>query len=86
MSSRVLALGAGVLLTFTIVAAILLRLMPGPLKATDYLVVGAVSTMVAMLVLFIALITTTLKAPNPFFRTKRKIEPASPEAEPPEVI
>ncbi len=78
MSSRILALGVGLLLTFTIVAAILLRLMPGPLKETDYLVVGGVATMVSMLALFVALITTTLKSPDPFFKTKRKIDPATP--------
>ena len=72
---RYISLALGVLIVFGVVAAILLRLMPGPHHETDYLVIGAVSTLVSMLALFLALITTTLKSKDVFFKKRSSPSP-----------
>jgi len=57
---------------FVAVAAILLAIMPSPLRSIDYLVVGSVATLVALLILF-AVVVSTSPAKNVFFsRRKRK--------------
>ena len=56
MQQRTLALIVGVILVFGVVAAILTELMPGPLKDSDFLVIGSVSTLVSLLVLFFGLV------------------------------
>ena len=38
--------------------AVLLNVLPGPHKATDYLVIGAVATLLCLLLLFVILINT----------------------------
>jgi len=69
---RPLVLALGTLALFGVTAVIMLRFMPGPLKDSDYLVVGSVSTLVALLALFMALISTTMKSKDVFFRRRRK--------------
>ena len=64
---RTLILALGVLCVFGVVAAIMLRLMPGPLKDSDYLVAGSVATVVALLVLFLG-----LRSPDTFYKKRRK--------------
>jgi hypothetical protein len=60
------------LCVFTVVAAIMVKVMPGPMKESDYLVVGSVATLVALLVLFLMLVSTTLKSSNIFFKRRKK--------------
>jgi len=43
-------------LVFTATVALLLYVMPGPHRSTDYLVIGAVATLVCLLLLFYILI------------------------------
>ena len=69
---RALMLAAAALCVFTIVAAAMLKLMPEPLKESDYLIIGSVATLVALLVLFLVLISTSVKARDVFFRRRRK--------------
>jgi hypothetical protein len=69
---RALMLAAAALCVFTIVAAAMLKLMPEPLKESDYLIIGSVATLVALLVLFLVLISTSIKARDVFFRRRRK--------------
>ena len=64
-----LALAVG--LVFAAVAGVMVKVLPAPLKDSDYLVVGSVATLVALLVLFVALISTT-KSSNVFFKRRRK--------------
>jgi hypothetical protein len=45
--------------------------MPSPLKNSDYLVIGSVATLVALVVLFFALMAT-MKSPDMFFKRRRK--------------
>ena len=62
----------GSLAIFAVAAGIMLRFMPGPLKDSDYLVVGSVATLVALMALFVALISTTMKSKDVFFKKRRK--------------
>ena len=68
---RTLALVLGVVMVFAAVAAILLKLMPGPLKDSDYLVAGSVATLVAVLALFFGLVTTS-QSRDAFFKKRKK--------------
>jgi hypothetical protein len=54
-----------------VVAAVLAKVMPGPLHESDYMVIGSVATLVALLVLFLVLISTT-RSSNVFFKKRRK--------------
>jgi drug/metabolite transporter superfamily protein YnfA len=68
---RILALSGGIMIVFAIVVFVLLNLIPGPHKNSDYLVIGAVATLVSMVVLFLILVKTTYKDTNVFFKKRR---------------
>ncbi len=70
--ARGFALGLGVVVAFSVSALILHRLMPAPLREVDYMVIGAVSTLVALGVFFLILITTSLKSGDVFFKKRPK--------------
>jgi hypothetical protein len=57
---------------FAVTAAVMVAIMPSPLKDTDYLVIGSVATLVSLLVMFVALLATRLKSPDPFFKKRKK--------------
>jgi hypothetical protein len=65
-------LGAAALCVFVVVAAVMLKLMPAPLKESDYMVIGSVATLLALGVLFLVLVSTTLKSSDVFFKKRRK--------------
>jgi pilus assembly protein TadC len=69
---RALALAIGTLTLFAVVALVMIRFMPAPLKDSDYLVVGSVSTLAALLVLFVLLISTSMKSRDVFFKRRKK--------------
>jgi len=69
--SRTTGLIIGMAVLFATVALILNQVIPGPHRATDYLVIGGASTMVCLLVLFLVLIGTTMRSPETFFRKKK---------------
>jgi hypothetical protein len=69
---RGLMLGALAVCVFVVVAAVMLKLMPAPFKESDYMVIGSVSTLVALGVLFLVLISTTMKSKDIFFKKRRK--------------
>jgi hypothetical protein len=69
---RGLMLGAAALCVFMVVAAVMLKLMPAPLKESDYMVIGSVATLLALGVLFLVLVSTTLKSSDVFFKKRRK--------------
>jgi len=54
--NRTLVLAALLVLLFAGTVAVLLNVMPGPHKSTDYLVIGAVATLLCLLLLFVVLI------------------------------
>lgn len=68
---RTVGLAAALIFIFAAVAGIMLKVMPGPLKDSDYLVIGTVATMVSLLALFVLLITTG-RVSNVFFKRRKK--------------
>jgi Na+/melibiose symporter-like transporter len=56
--NRTFGLTLGMLMIFAVTVAILLAVMPGPHKSTDYLVIGCVATLLCLLLLFVVLINT----------------------------
>lgn len=60
------------LATFLVVAVLLIQLMPEPLGDTDYLLAGSVATLVALLSVFLTLISTRLKTKDIFFKRRKK--------------
>jgi hypothetical protein len=64
----------GAIVIFAIVAAVMVQLMPKPLGDSDYLVIGSVATLVALLVLFLVLITTRMKSSETFFKKRPRNE------------
>jgi hypothetical protein len=69
---RVLILAVALLLVFGVSAAVLLQVIPSPHTEMDYLVAGGIATFATMLVLFVVLITTWVKAPNVFYRKPKR--------------
>ena len=59
--NRTLWLTAATTLLFGLTVALLLYVIPGPRKPTDYLVIGAVATFVCLLLLFVILIRSAKK-------------------------
>jgi hypothetical protein len=69
---RLFARAGALVFIFAAVAGIMLKVMPAPLKDSDYLVIGTVATLVSMLALFVLLITTSGKKSNVFFKRRKK--------------
>jgi hypothetical protein len=69
---RGLLLGSAALCVFVVVAGILVKVMPAPLKESDYMVIGSVATLVALGVVFLVLVSTTMKSTDIFFKKRRK--------------
>ena len=67
-----LQLAAAGLCVFVIVAMILWKIMPGPLKESDYMVIGSVATLAALLLLFVVWASISMKASDIFFKRRRK--------------
>ena len=70
MRQTLLVLGG--VCVFGVAAMVMLRLMPEPLKDSDYLVIGSVATLVSLLVMFVVLIGTRMKSPDVFFKKRKK--------------
>ena len=69
---RPLMLAAAGVCVFVIVAATMLKFLPLPHKESDYMVIGSVATLVALVVMFIVLISTSMRAKDVFFRRRKK--------------
>ena len=70
--SRSVTLALVVLIVFGATSAIMVRLMPAPLKDPDYVVIGSVATLVSILVLFFGLAGTSSKGRDMFFKRRKK--------------
>ena len=64
-------LGVAVAL-FGISIIVLTRLLPGPHTERDYFIIGCLSTLISLFVLFVIVISTWLKTPNPFFKRRKR--------------
>jgi len=62
--NRNIALALGMAIVFAATVAVLLAVMPGPHKTTDYLVIGCVATLLCLLLLFVVLINTAKRPPE----------------------
>ena len=62
----------GGILVFAVAAAVMVAIMPSPLKDTDYLVIGSIATLVSLLVMFLTLLATRLKSPDALVKKRRK--------------
>lgn len=66
---KVILLAVSGFLTFVFVSALLLQLLPGPRKESDYLVAGAVATAAALGVVFAAILSDA-QARKLFFKSR----------------
>ena len=64
-------LGVAVAL-FGISITVLTQVLPGPHTERDYFIIGCLSTLVSLFVLFLIVISTWLKTPNPFFKRRKR--------------
>ena len=69
---RGLILGLIAVCVFAAVATILVEVMAGTRHPSDYLIIGSVATLVALLALFLILVSTTLKSSDVFFKRRKK--------------
>jgi hypothetical protein len=69
---RTLPLALATVLVFAAVAVIMLKVMPAPLKDSDYLIIGSVATLVSLLALFVVVVTTSGKASSVFFKRRKR--------------
>jgi Na+/melibiose symporter-like transporter len=71
VSRAMMLAGIGVAL-FGISTAVLIRLLPGPHTEKDYFIIGCMATLVSLVALFLLVITTWIKSPNPFFKKRKR--------------
>jgi hypothetical protein len=69
---RTLSLALAVVFIFAAVAAIMLKVMPAPLKDSDYLIIGSVATMASLLMLFVLVAMTSGKGMSVFFKRRKR--------------
>ena len=70
-SRALMLLGVGVAL-FGVSIIALMRLLPGPHTERDYLIIGCLATLLSLFALFLIVIKTWIKTPNPFFKKRRR--------------
>jgi hypothetical protein len=70
-TGRTLLLAGGMALVFAVVVVLLLRIIPGPHRQTDYLVIGTLATFASLATLFVVLAGSFLKDPSVFFKRKK---------------
>ena len=71
-ASRALVLTGVTLALFCLSIVTLIQLLPGPHTTRDYFIIGCLSTLVSLFALFLIVIRTWAKAPNPFFKRRKK--------------
>jgi len=60
---------------FGVSIAVLIRLLPGPHTEKDYFIIGCMATMVSLVAVFLLVMITWNKAPNPFFKRRKRPAP-----------
>ena len=70
-SRALMLLGVGVAL-FAISIVVLTQLLPGPHSERDYFIIGSLATLVSLFALFLIVISTWIKTPNPFFKRRKR--------------
>jgi hypothetical protein len=72
---RLFALPGLFICVFGASAMILMRVVPGPLKELDYMVIGTVSVMLALLVVFLMVIKSA-RSGDLFFKRRDPVSPS----------
>jgi uncharacterized membrane protein len=70
-SRALMLLGVAVAL-FGISIVALTQLLPGPHTERDYFIIGCLATLVSLFVLFLLVISTWIKTPNPFYKRRKR--------------
>lgn len=65
-------IGGGLAFVFVAVALILLRVLPGPLKPVDYLVIGSISTFLCLMAILGAFLVIDPGARASFFGKQKR--------------
>lgn len=62
----------GALIIFAAVSSAIVHFMPEPVDDTDYLIAGSAGTLAAIVVLFLALVSTRMKSNDVFFKKRKR--------------
>jgi|1185.fasta_scaffold869082_1 Na+/melibiose symporter-like transporter len=57
---------------FGISAIVMVQVLPGPHTPKDYFLIGCMSTLVSLVAVFLIVMMTWVKMPNPFFKRRSK--------------
>jgi uncharacterized BrkB/YihY/UPF0761 family membrane protein len=71
-ANRTLMLLGVTVALFGISIIVLTQVLPGPHSERDYFIIGCLATLVSLFVLFLIVISTWLKTPNPFFKRRKR--------------
>jgi hypothetical protein len=71
-ANRTLMLLGVTVALFGISIIVLTQLLPGPHSERDYFIIGCLATLVSLFVLFLIVISTWMKTPNPFFKRRKR--------------
>jgi hypothetical protein len=71
-ANRTLMLLGVTVALFVISIIVLTQVLPGPHSERDYFIIGCLATLVSLFVLFLIVISTWLKTPNPFFKRRKR--------------
>jgi uncharacterized membrane protein len=71
-AGRALMLVGVAVALFGISIIVITQLLPGPHTERDYFIIGCLSTLVSLFVLFLLVISTWMKTPNPFFKRRKR--------------
>jgi hypothetical protein len=71
-AGRALMLVGVAVALFGISIIVITQLLPGPHTERDYFIIGCLSTLVSLFVLFLLVISTWMKTPNPFFKKRKR--------------
>jgi hypothetical protein len=69
---RILLFAVAMLAVFGVVVGILLQVMPGPLKNSDYFLIGSMATVASLALLFVLILATSKNTGGVFFKKRKK--------------
>ena len=78
---RIIAILTGAVAVFAVVSAVLVQILPKPLKPIDYMVVGSVATLISLVLVFFVLIAIWIRSPDVFFKRRKPAEPPNHETD-----
>jgi Na+/melibiose symporter-like transporter len=73
-AGRIAMIAGAIVMVYAVTAIILLKILPGPHRSTDYLVIGAVATFISMGILFWVVIAGVVKTTDNFYKRRKPEE------------